>query len=151
MKLKLIRKTETKNSTIGELYYEGKFLCYTLEDVGRKVKIFGKTRIWAGVYEITLRTVGLFHNRYTKRFPDIHKGMLHVRRVKGFKYILIHIGNYPKDTHGCILVGMGKGQDMITGSTNAYRKIYPIILGALERGEKVELTIVDDKIEKVEK
>ncbi len=88
MRIKILRKYATDKSTIGKLYIDNDFICYTLEDPIRKVKIFGKTCIWAGEYEIKLRKFGLFHNRYSKRFPHIHKGMLQITGVKQFKYYL---------------------------------------------------------------
>lgn len=148
MKLKLIRKYETDKSTIGKLYVNDEFFCHTLEDPGRKKKIWGKTCIWTGKYIVKLRKVGLFNNRYKKRFPNMHGGMLHITGVKQFKYILIHIGNFPKDTHGCVLVGSGYGTDFITGSTNAYKKLYPIVLRAFEDGEDVTIEITNDKMVK---
>jgi len=43
------------------------------------------------------------HRIYSPKF-----GMcFHVQDVPGRSEILIHKGNYNKDTHGCILVGMG--------------------------------------------
>ena len=38
MELKLIRKEFTDRSTIGELYVNGKFECFTLEDKDRKLE-----------------------------------------------------------------------------------------------------------------
>jgi len=45
--------------------------------------------------------------------------------VKGFKYIQIHPGNYPKDTLGCLLPGEWNSRSMsVSNSVVAYRKIY---------------------------
>ena len=35
----------------------------------------------------------------------MHKGMLWVRDVPGFEYILIHTGNTDEHTSGCLIVG----------------------------------------------
>ena len=35
----------------------------------------------------------------------MHKGMLWVRDVPGFEYILIHTGNTDEHTAGCLIVG----------------------------------------------
>ena len=107
-----------------------------------------ETRIPAGTYEVTLRTVGGFHGKYSKRFSDIHKGMLWVRDVPGFEYILIHCGNDDDDTSGCLLVGNTQTENassdgFVGSSTNAYKKIYVPISEALERGEKVEITYIN--------
>ena len=37
-------------------------------------KVYGETRIPAGTYKLKLRTEGGYHQKYSKRFPDIHRG-----------------------------------------------------------------------------
>ena len=96
MELEVLRFSSQKDSTNGILFdvTEGrKFLSYTLEDEYRKEKVAGETRIPAGTYKITLRTTGGFHGRYEKKYGQMHKGMLWVRDVPNFEYILIHTGN----------------------------------------------------------
>lgn len=145
--LVLYRKQSNSEETWGELYLDGELLCYTLEDEKRAVKVWGETRIPAGKYEIQLRKVGGHHARYAKRF-GFHKGMLHLQGVPNFKWILIHIGNTDKDTAGCILVGTKvvkqNNRFVLWNSRDAYCKIYPPIANALERVEKVTITIKDE-------
>lgn len=135
MKLTLIRYSSQAEDTLGLLFIEEKFACYTLEDEYRTTKVYGETRIPAGSYSITLRREGGFHDRYASRFPDIHQGMLHLQDVPGFEHILIHCGNRGDDTAGCILVGDTAQQNIteegfIGNSTAAYRRIYPQIAAA---------------------
>jgi hypothetical protein len=151
MDLELIRFISQDKLTIGALYstHQGAhdYLCFTLEDQWRPpgVKVAGETRIPAGRYAVELRTIGGYHQRYGARFPAMHKGMLHVRNVPGFEYILIHCGNTADDSAGCILVGdtaMPRvGQ--IGGSEVAYRRIYPPIVSSLLKGDDVWLKVVD--------
>lgn len=152
MKLEVLRYSSEKDSTLGALFDithgKRKFLCYTLEDEYRQTKVMHETRIPAGTYKVTLRTVGGFHERYSSRFPSIHRGMLWVRDVPNFEYILIHCGNDDDDTSGCLLVGESQkannnGSDgFVGGSTRAYEKIYPYILEALQK-EEVTITYTD--------
>ena len=130
MTLTLNRIIRTNTNTMGTLFVNGEFECFTLEDLPHTPKIYGKTRIPAGDYKITLRTVGTTHNRYAKRFPDFHKGMLWIRDVPNFEYILIHIGNVANDTDGCILVGQGHNNDYtkLVNSTLAYTNLYKKII-----------------------
>ena len=159
MKLEVIRFSSGTDSTNGillevieqgndidGLFQQKKFLAYTLEDEQRDTKVYGETRIPDGVYQMGLRKVGGYHARYTKRFPHIHIGMLHVLNVPGFEYILIHCGNTDEHTAGCLLVGDSQENNLITKdgfigkSTQAYKRIYPRIAEALVCGEEVTIT-----------
>ena len=149
MKLLVLRFSSQKDSTNGILFevtdVGKRFLCYTLEDEHRVLKVRGETRVPDGIYNIELRKEGGFHNRYTKKFFDIHRGMLHVVDVPNFEYILIHTGNTDEHTAGCLLVGDSQENNeiiengFIGKSTNAYKRIYPPIAKAIERGEEVTI------------
>lgn len=143
MKILLRRLLDTGESTIGMLYINNVFKCFTLEDTHRDIKIYGETRIQAGTYKILLRAAGGKHQIYRKKFPG-HQGMLHLQDVPGFTYIYLHIGNKAKDTLGCILVGQDLGKNYIGGSAKAYLEIYPIIKSAILCGEDVRITIEDE-------
>lgn len=140
MELTVKRYRHQKESTQGLFYIDGVFECYTLEDEFRVVKKWGETCIPNGRYKVGLRTEGKFHNRYKDKFSNIHKGMLHVTNVPNFKYILIHIGNYTKDTAGCLLVGAVANDGFIQHSTVAYRRMYEKIIKAFDNNEDVFIT-----------
>ena len=161
MELEVIRFSSGTDSTNGVLFEidrlapaphaEGfrckrKFLAYTLEDEQRDKKVLGETRIPDGDYKLGLRKVGGYHARYTKRFPHVHIGMLHVLDVPGFEYILIHCGNTDEHTAGCLLVGDSQENNQIVTngfigkSTQAYKRIYPRIAEVIECGEEVTIT-----------
>ena len=108
----ILLETIQQGNEIDGIFKQKKFLAYTLEDEQRSEKIIGETRIPNGTFELGLRKVGGYHARYSKRFPHIHIGMLHVLDVPGFEYILIQ----------------------------AYKRIYPRIAEAIECGEKVTIT-----------
>lgn len=143
MELRVDRYAHLAEETIGRFYIDGVYQCYTLEDQHRDVKVKGDTRIPAARYEVVLRREGGFHMNYAKRFPDIHKGMLHVTNVPNFQFILIHVGNDEGDTAGCLLVGLTRVGKTIGQSVAAYKKIYPPIAKALLAGEKVFVTYND--------
>jgi len=143
MELKVVRYSSSKESTLGLLFIDEQFACYTLEDEYRKVKVMGETRIPAGRYRIQLRTFGGHHWRYLKRYgANFHKGMLQVMDVPGFTDILIHKGNDDDDTAGCLLVGDSANNNQVKdgfigSSTLAYNRIYPVVRDALLRGNEV--------------
>lgn len=150
MDLQVLRFSSQEDSTNGILFdiTDGvrKFLCYTLEDEHREDKVMGETRIPSGTYNITLRTTGGFHGRYEKKYGKMHKGMLWVRDVPNFEYILIHTGNTDEHTAGCLILGdsqqanFGSSNGMVGSSVNAYKRVYPPIAKALEEGESVSIT-----------
>jgi len=84
MKIKLIRYNSQRDYTNGLLFVNDRFECYTLEDEYRSIKVFGETRIPEGTYNIELRTVGGKNEKYKRKFPDMHKGMLWIKEVPGF-------------------------------------------------------------------
>jgi len=153
MKLKVLRFSSQEDSTSGLLFLDGdlglKFLCYTLEDEKRALKVRGETRVPAGTYKIELRTEGGFHNKYKNKYGRFHKGMLHVTNVPNFEYILIHTGNTDEHTAGCLLVGDSQENNniikdgFIGKSTNAYKRIYPDISKAVENEEDVTIEYID--------
>jgi len=152
MKLEVLRFSSEQDSTNGVLFDvtgKRKFLCYTLEDEYRTKKVMQETRIPAGTYEIKYRKEGGHHKKYTQRYPDIHRGMLHVTNVPNFKWILIHVGNTDEHTAGCLLLGdtqennQIKTNGFIGKSSQAYVRVYDYVARALDMGEKVTITYYD--------
>ena len=151
MKLQVLRFSSESDSTNGlllDVTEEIKFLAYTLEDEYRKHKKSKETRIPAGTYKIELRDEGGFHKRYSKRYPNIHRGMLHIIDVPNFEYILIHTGNTDEHTAGCLLIGDSQENNQVNkngfvgSSSNAYKRVYPLIAKAIEK-EGVTIQYID--------
>lgn len=126
MKIEVKRLHRTENSTIGELTIDGKFECYTLEDVERDVKIKCETAIPKGTYKVIINK----SNRFKKLMPL-------VLNVPNFEGIRIHPGNSNHDTEGCILVGQNRSVDYITKS----RKAYEILFAKMKLAKEITLTI----------
>jgi hypothetical protein len=153
MELIVFRFSSQADSTSGILFEKGdlgmSFLCYTLEDERRALKVKGETRVPAGTYNIQFRKEGGFHSRYARKYPSIHKGMLQIMDVPNFEYILIHVGNDDSATSGCLLVGDSQENNIIIKdgfigkSANAYKRIYPMIAKQLELGNEVTITYQD--------
>lgn len=131
MKLSLIRDTFTEKSTIGKLYVNEQFSCYTLEDVIRKEKIEGKTAIPSGEYQVIID----FSVRLQKELP-------HILDVPGFSGIRIHRGNTPDDTEGCILVGVNVTKDRIWQSNIAFTRLFDQLEIAYNRKEPITIQIL---------
>ena len=153
MKLEVLRISSQADSTSGILFdtTNGKrtFMCYTIEDEQRDVKVWGETRIPAGTYKLKLRTEGGFHSRYTGKYGDWHKGMIWVQDVPGFEFILWHTGNTDESTAGCLILGQTQESNLIKpdgwvgSSVSAYKFVYPRVSEAILSGQDVEVTYID--------
>lgn len=141
MKLKIVRDTFTDKSTIGSLYIDDVFVCYTLEDVVREdgVKIYGETAIPEGIYSVTLS----WSNRFKKVLPLIYNQPDLSVQSGGVRFdgIRIHNGNTDKDTHGCPLVGFTKSKDFIGNSRKAFGRVMEL----LKDIDIVELEIINQR------
>ena len=153
MELEVLRFSSQEDSSSGLLFEVSelgrKFLCYTLEDERRALKVKGETRVPAGTYNIKLRKEGGFHARYTKKYGGFHRGMLHICDVPNFEWILLHTGNTDEHTAGCLIVGDSQENNIIIKdgfigkSGNAYKRIYPAIAKAIELNEEVTIEYID--------
>jgi hypothetical protein len=95
------------------------------------VKVFGKTAIPYGTYEI----VRTYSNKYKKILPLL-------MNVPHFEGIRIHSGNTAEDTDGCILPGFNTVKGKVTDSRNTFKKLDAWIESASKKG-KVYIQIVD--------
>jgi len=155
MRLELLRYNSGIDATCGSLFERAedlsrKWLCYTLEDEARDVKVRHETCIPVGKYRIELRTEGGMNSNYMMRYK-FHRGMLWLREKFdgvnwsedwGFTYVYIHTGNTDDHTSGCPLVGLTQSDKFtLQRSRLAYEKIYPLIAERIISGEDVELEI----------
>lgn len=139
-----MRLKDNGKSTVGTLNVNGTFKCFTLEDTFNEPKIYGKTRIPSGSYEVKLRNEGGMTKKYAQRYGAMHKGMLWLQDVENFKWVYIHVGNDQDDTDGCILVGYGCNtiNGTISQSRDAYRDLYKQMVSAMERDEEVTVEVI---------
>lgn len=101
-----------KIATMGEMYVNGHFLGYTLEDLPRPFKIAKETCIPEGTYRIKVT----YSTRFKRDMPQIYsvceKDTLLVN-VKGmtFSGVRIHGGNDVSNTEGCPLLGENTNEE----------------------------------------
>lgn len=154
MKLTTCLIRETPACTISELHIDGVFECFILQDGKTGGGNDGKGRIPAGLYVIGVRTVGEKDTQYAKRYANKpvdaegkpwHIGMLELLDVLNYVAILIHIGNVPQDTLGCLLTGTRYHPDpsrcFVSGSATAYERLYAKVRGALLNDEQVTIEV----------
>jgi hypothetical protein len=142
LELTLVRHTFTEDSTIGSLYIDNKFICFTLEDKDRKIynsnpiefikrtKIYGQTAIPYGKYGV----IWSYSPKFKTNKPRL-------TNVKGFESILIHEGNDKNQTNGCILVGLNFIKDRIFYSSKAMLILCGIIEKISQQGGTINITI----------
>lgn len=115
-------------STPGELTVNGQHFCWTLEP--RRDQSKGKPyAIPAGVFVLKVQ--------FSEHFDELVPCVL---GVPGFTGIELHPGDFPKDTHGCTLVGFTRVPDFVGESRVAF--------GALMRAlaaynEAIEIEYLD--------
>ena len=152
MDLKLVRKYKKANYTIGKLYVDGKYFCDTLEDTDRglkqtdalaankRKKVKGETAIPTGRYQVTLG-VQSERFKFKQQYRFCNGYLPRLLNVPCFEGVLIHIGNYPKDTEGCILPGENLKVGMVLNSKHWLGKVKNKIVEAKARGEPVWITV----------
>lgn len=143
MEILIVRKWKRDKFTISELFVNGIFECFILEDKDRgltddmsveeilKLKVPGQTAIPTGRYELIVN----FSNRFQQYLPLL-------LRVKGFSGARFHSGNTIDHTEGCPLPGTTKDdiKGFVGNSRAAFRKLFAKIK-RVEKKEKVFVTI----------
>ena len=124
--LLIIRDQFTDKSVLGKLYFNSEFYGHTLElawnDNKKRVSCIPK-----GVYEVKKR-----HTEKSK-YKYEH---LHILDVPNREMILMHIGNYPKNSKGCILLGNTRALNFVGDSRKAFYKLM-YDLGSFEEIELI--------------
>lgn len=119
----LVRDSFSTSSTDGVLFVDSRPFCNTLEPAqGKKVKYGKGCCIAPGTYSIDLH--------YSPKFG---KYMLTLCGVSGRSGILIHSGNTPKDTVGCILVGKREECGRLSYSRSNLDKLFDCCLEAISK------------------
>jgi len=128
--LLLIRDTFSDLSTLGELFLNGERMCDTLENpwLDNQKNI---SCIPAGIYDVRLR---LARESATRDY--LH---LLIQDVPNRSFILIHRGNFPSQTQGCVLLGLGSQQNAVNNSVLAMDLLIKEIVNL--GGENIKLII----------
>lgn len=149
MELLLERIARKEKYTIGHLYIDGEKFCDTLEDTDRglsqdaglavckRKKIHGVTAIPTGRYRVLTNVVSPRFSKL-KQYQFCGGKLPRIINVPAFEGVLIHIGNYPKDTEGCILVGRNTVKGAVMESTATFKKLMERLK---EGGDFIYITI----------
>lgn len=102
----ILSELEDKDSSLSLVTLEHAYLDPT--------GLYYTSKLPNGVYECVL-------GEHTLRGHSPQQ-LYEVTNVPGHTGILFHIGNYNRDSEGCILLGTNKGNECITGSATAFKK-----------------------------
>ena len=143
LKVLLDRRWAKPDYSIGRWYVNGELWCNTLEPTDRglvssmsteeikKIKVKGKTAIPKGKYQITMS----YSPKFKRYLPLIND-------IKCFSRVLVHVGNYPKDTEACVLLGKNNKVGMVSNSTYWVNKFVEKVNETINHGEIVTLEII---------
>lgn len=145
MNLELKRIFKGENYTIGRLFINGEYFCDTLEDPVRQLdsikdKIKEKTAIPAGKYKVSMSIVSPKYS-IRKSYNWCGGRLPRLLDVPFFEGILIHSGNTPDHTAGCILVGENKVKGRVINSMNTLKNLWVKLNVADEVGEEIWISI----------
>lgn len=133
MKITVKRVDYYEDCTIGKMYVDGVYECYTLEDKVRDngVKVAGDTAIPIGTYNVIVT----FSNRFQRLLPLLEN-------VPNFVGVRIHTGNTSLQTEGCLLVGRTRASTNSIGESKlAFASLFPKLQAAKARGESISITV----------
>lgn len=142
LQITVTRHSPRPGYTIGRMDINGTKFSDTLEDTDRgltsdmslddikRIKVYGKTAIPKGTYKVSVQ----YWAKHKIYVPFIHD-------VPGFTSILIHSGNTPDDTLGCILVGENTVKGRLTNSRPYMTRLTKLCQEAIRRGEPIRITI----------
>lgn len=111
--IEVVRDRQTQRSTTSR-YTAGKLSGFMLECPGPSTTQAGqRKRIPAGTYQIVWHD-GTKYRGVVRLYND---------QVPQSRAILIHVGNYPSNTDGCLLAGMTRGVDVVGASRGAVTEL----------------------------
>lgn len=124
--LVLKRIFQNDKYTIGKLYLNDTYLCDTLEPP----KYVNHPCIEKGTYRIGYQ----YSNKFGRNMPFL-------LNVNGRVGIMIHSGNYPKDTKGCILLGRNLAKGSVSNSKQTFQNVNSIIQGVVNLTGTATITV----------
>ena len=113
MKIEVRRHYFLENYTIGKLYIDGAYFCDTLEPSTTAIEY---PAVKTGIYSLSI----VWSPKFGCYMPRIE--------VPNRSGILFHVGNYPHDTKGCVLLGFNTIKGTVTASKVTFNSFFDELL-----------------------
>lgn len=142
--IRVQREPSENGATLGALYVNDRFVCWTLEDAIREPslrpiteqlgpwvaswKVQGRTAIPAGRYPVVIE----YSPRFNLKLPEL-------KQVPGYSEVKFHAGNTAADTDGCILVGCDRDTATVGRSRAALADLLARLHGFAEEPIVVDI------------
>ena len=125
----IFRQIVGARTTLGQCYFNGNFVGYTLEDTIRPfpIKVYGETAIHSGMYKA--------RKYVSSKFGEC----IAIDDVPNFTNIRIHGMNTHEDSLGCI--GLGEFRSVDSMSISNCRPILDNLLNLIDDNKPIYVTI----------
>jgi hypothetical protein len=111
-------------------------------DYIRARKVAGETAIPKGTYKVAMNVTSPKYSASSWYWSLCQGKVPRLLNVPGFDGILIHTGNNPLQTSGCLLVGKNTKVGQLTESKETFKKIYKLMKAAYDKGDEITIEIV---------
>lgn len=141
MEIKIVRSEFESDRSLGKLYINDKFFCYTLEDTDRgltkdmkkedirRIKVAKRTCVPYGRYRVILS-----YSTKLKRYLPL------ILDIPEYRGIRIHKGSDVQWSSGCPLVGTGRKGNKLTGINDAEKALIKL-LDSVNHTQAIYITI----------
>lgn len=132
MQLKIERWWSRKDATVGSLYVDGTWECYTREEPARKDGLFiaGESALPVGLYNVSIAA--------SRRFGRDVPLLVGTRCPIGMQ---LHPGHPVRDTDDCVLLGQAQLAHKLERTKLAFEALFAKLLAAIAAGEAIDLEI----------
>lgn len=133
--MNIVVKLLYNNTSSGRLFIDGKYFCDVLTTSPRKLPL--------GVYSLAINQVSpKFKSRSWAKVLNGCVPWIVGNGVDSRRF-LIHVGNFPSDSSGCLLIGTFSSSDFLSlsNSVSTYVKFAKLLSSASSRGESLVLIV----------
>lgn len=141
----LLRVSNDGDSTLGMLYYDEIFCCYTIEDYPSENDLV--CRVPAGIYHIGFSENAALNKEYSSRIRNFQRHLQLTDAPPNYDTIL-HFGGIGATLKGDIILTditeIGRGTQMFQQSKIIFENFYNLVSDQINKGEFMIIKIFDE-------